>query len=343
MNKKYKLAILIYGNADSGRDALTEEKYRDLATELIKSGFDVKSVLYNDSLADELAKVLPGFDVILVWVNPVEQGSDRKKLDALLSDVAASGSIVSTHPDVIDKIGTKEILYKSRTMDWGGDVELYSSFDDFQKRFPETLASHGVRILKKCRGNGGNGVYKIALLDPGNEVMVTHAIEAKNPKVLPLSHLLNEFRIYFDSNGIVIDQEWNKHTLNGMVRCYVSGTKVAGFGYQEVNALYELNDNPQISFTPASKRYYFTENCGFFSDLGEIMESKWIPELQIKQSIAEERMPVIWDADFFINNTTSDTIASKYTLCEINVSSVSPFPPSAIKFIVEEVKSRLNQ
>jgi hypothetical protein len=73
------------------------------------------------------------------------------------------------------------------------------------------------------------------------------------------------------------------------------------------------------------------------------METSWVPQLQRNQTIANEMMPVIWDADFFINTVNSDTPVGKYTLCEINVSCVSPFPPSAIPFIVAEVRNRLSQ
>jgi len=89
------------------------------------------------------------------------------------------------------------------------------------------------------------------------------------------------------------------------------------------------------------KRYYFTENCGLFSDLREIMENNWVPRLQQTQSITNEMMPVIWDADFFINQVNSNDAVGKYSLCEINVSCVSPFPPSAVKFIVKEVSDRI--
>jgi len=127
-----------------------------------------------------------------------------------------------------------------------------------------------------------------------------------------------------------------------MVRCYLSGIKVAGFGYQEINALYELNNNPAVAHVPPSKRYYFTEHCGLFRDLKEIMEHHWVPQLQRSLSIPQNMMPVIWDADFFINDISNPNTEEKYTLCEINVSCVSPFPPSAIKFIVNEVRDRLN-
>ena len=78
-----------------------------------------------------------------------------------------------------------------------------------------------------------------------------------------------------------------------------------------------------------------------FNDLKIIMETNWVPQLQEKLSISKSRMPVIWDADFFINGDNAESVDRKYTLCEINVSSVSPFPPSAIKFIVNEVGIRL--
>ena len=119
-----------------------------------------------------------------------------------------------------------------------------------------------------------------------------------------------------------------------MVRCYLTGTKVSGFGYQEVNALYP-NKKP-------GKRYYFSEECGLFRDLREIMENKWVPELQQITGTQNEMMPVIWDADFFINSINTKKTNEKYTLCEINVSCVSPFPESAIPYIVQEVRKKID-
>jgi hypothetical protein len=55
-------------------------------------------------------------DAVLVWVDPIVRGQDRRVLDALLRDVAASGVVVSAHPDVIDAMGTKEILYRTKDL-----------------------------------------------------------------------------------------------------------------------------------------------------------------------------------------------------------------------------------
>jgi len=118
-----------------------------------------------------------------------------------------------------------------------------------------------------------------------------------------------------------------------MVRCYLTGTKVSGFGYQEINALYPKK-------TP-SQRYYFSEDCGLFSDLRKVMENDWVSRLQQITGVKNDMLPVIWDADFFINNVNTENTGKKYSLCEINTSSVSPFPDSAIPFVVDEVGKRL--
>jgi hypothetical protein len=53
-------------------------------------------------------------------------------------------------------------------------------------------------------------------------------------------------------------------------------------------------------------------------------------------------LPVIWDADFFINKINTENTSEKYSLCEINVSCVSPFPESSIPYIAEEIRKRIS-
>src|SRR4030095_1140418 len=130
--KKYSIALMIFGEPGSTRNAVTEEKYRKLAAHFIEKGFDVDSVLYNDTISEKLAKELPRYNAILVWVNPIEQQGDRKILDALLMKLSVQGCFVSAHPDTILKMGTKEILFRTRKMGFGGDIKLYHSFDDFK-------------------------------------------------------------------------------------------------------------------------------------------------------------------------------------------------------------------
>jgi uncharacterized protein DUF6815 len=328
------IALMFFGEPGSARNALTEEKYKKLAAHFKEREFHVDSVLYHDSKSGELANKLINYKAILVWVNPVEQGHDRKILDALLSDLAARGCFVSAHPETILKLGTKEILYRVKETEFGGDIKLYRSFEDFRQNFFSLKESTGLRILKPYRGNGGNGVFKIDATGYGNnEIVVTHAKGGNEEKVLTIDNFFTAFQPYFTTNDMLIDQQWNQNIINGMVRCYLTGAKVSGFGYQEINALY-----PKKS---PSQRYYFSEDCGLFGDLKSIMENKWVPQLQQITGIKSERLPVIWDADFFINTINTNETAKKYSLCEINTSSVSPFPESSIPYIVEDVRNRL--
>jgi hypothetical protein len=317
--KNISIAVLIFGEPGSTRNALEDEKYKNLAFAIQEKGIDISSVIYNDTITDQLSTELLKYDAILVWVNPVEQGNNRNKLDALLIKLSDSGCFVSAHPDVILKIGTKDVLYKTREMECGGDVKLYHSFEDFKERF---LAAPAIRILKQYRGNGGEGVFKIGATNfKHNKITVIHAKKGEEERTLSADDFFQEFKTYFNDGGILIDQPWNEHIINGMVRCYLTGTKVSGFGYQEVNALYP-NKKP-------GKRFYF-------------MENKWVPELQQITGTETEMMPVIWDADFFINSINTEKTNEKYTLCEINVSCVSPFPESAIPYMVEEVRNKID-
>src|SRR5262245_35345651 len=143
------IALMIYGEPGSSKNALTEEKYKKLAAHFTEKGFAVDSVLYHDSICRKLENDLLNFASILVWVNPIEQGTSRKHLDALLNRLAKD-RFVSAHPDTILRIGTKEILYKIRDTDFGGDTKLYDSFRDFKERFFDR--SQTIRILKQYRG-----------------------------------------------------------------------------------------------------------------------------------------------------------------------------------------------
>jgi hypothetical protein len=69
------------------------------------------------------------------------------------------------------------------------------------------------------------------------------------------------------------------------------------------------------------------------------MESEWTPQMMQLLDIDAESLPIIWDADFLYgprDATGQDT----YVLCEINVSSVFPFPEQAAPEIARLAKAR---
>src|SRR4029077_10183369 len=103
-------------------------------------------------------------DGVLVWVDPIHQGKNRTALDAMLRDVAVRGPWVSAHPDVILKMGVKEVLYRTKHLGWGTDTQLYRTMAEFADAFPSRLQSAGSRVVKRNRGNGGIGVWKVELV-----------------------------------------------------------------------------------------------------------------------------------------------------------------------------------
>ncbi len=56
--------------------------------------------------------------------------------------------------------------------------------------------------------------------------------------------------------------------------------------------------------------------------------------------LAHSELPLLWDCDFMLGERAQQE-AERYVLCEINVSSVSPFPPAAIGPLVAAVRRRL--
>ena len=93
-------------------------------------------------------------DGVLVWVNPIQDGRDRSVLDTILREAAAAGVFVSGHPDVIARLGTKEVLHTTRDIGWGCDTRLYRSAGEMRQELPARL-SGGARVLKQLRGHSG--------------------------------------------------------------------------------------------------------------------------------------------------------------------------------------------
>jgi hypothetical protein len=114
-----RVALLWRGD-DAARHVTPEtSRFSAIFRALADVGVDAKPVVYEDDVLDAVRAQLATLDGVLVWVNPIHEGRDRAHLDALLREVAARGVWVSAHPHVILKMGTKEVLHRTRTMSWG--------------------------------------------------------------------------------------------------------------------------------------------------------------------------------------------------------------------------------
>ena len=118
-----------------------------------------------------------------------------------------------------------------------------------------------------------------------------------------------------------------------MIRCYVVGDRVGGFGHQEINALHPHTTQP-------GPRLYYPPNDPRLQAIKEKMETEWIGELCELLGIESARLPIIWDADFLFGPRTA-TGDDTFVLCEINVSSVYPFPDSALVPLARLTRERI--
>ena len=112
-----QIAIVYPGDSEVRRLATRENnRFAAVFAAFAQRGVDAQPAVYNLEQADELREQLLKLDGALVWVNPIQDGHSRAPLDALLREVAGAGVFVSTHPDVIMKLGTKDVLVDTREM-----------------------------------------------------------------------------------------------------------------------------------------------------------------------------------------------------------------------------------
>src|SRR5215831_102961 len=233
-----RIAILWRGDKATRRSATPEtSRFKAVFAALADVAIDAEPVVYEDDVLDAVREQLAAFDGVLVWVNPIHEGRNRANLDALLREVAAGGVWVSAHPDVILKMGTKEVLHRTRMMSWDCDTALYRTVEEMRVELPLRLAA-GARVIKRNRGNGGQGVWKVEpLASPRNRPMVRVLEAAKDAsEEVALDEFLERCIEYFE-DGCVIDQPFQARLSEGVVRCYMAGDRCAGFGYHKVKAL----------------------------------------------------------------------------------------------------------
>jgi hypothetical protein len=326
---------LLYPGDREARDRAdpAASRFAALFDAFAAAGIAAEPAAWNDDVADAVAAQLRRVQAVLVWCNPIEGGRRRDRLDAVLREAAAHGTFVSAHPEAVLRLGTKDVLFETRDLPFGSDVARVGSLAQLRAELPQRL-NRGPRVLKQHRGHSGIGVWRVEAASP-ERLRVRHAQRGSAERDMGLSELLATLAPYFEApaGGHMIDQAWQPRLSEGMVRAYLVGQDVAGFGHQAVNALHP--DEPQ-----AGPRLYHGPDLPQFKGLRRRLESGWIRMLRERVGLAAEHLPLLWDCDFMFGEP-SESDPERYVLCEINVSSVSPFPPSCIAPLVEAVAHRL--
>lgn len=343
-----QIAIVYPGDCEVRRLATPENnRHAALFAAFAALGVQAHPAVYNRAQANDLREQLLHMDGALVWVNPIEAGESREPLDAVLREVAAAGVFVSTHPDVIMKLGTKDVLVDTRGMGWGSDVHRLDTLAQLRAEVGSRVLSGAARVLKQWRGHSGIGVWRVQRLDrehpfgSRSQVRVRHAQRGSTESAMTFDEFVALMEPYFENGGHMIDQAWQPRMTEGMVRCYLVEGRVAGFGLQAVNALYPMPVGTASGSAPApSSRLYYAADLPHLQSLKRRLEDDWVPDLRHRLGIAHDGLPLLWDCDFLPGEATGSD-EEGFVLCEINVSSVAPFPDAAITPLVEATLRRL--
>ena len=337
-NVAVRIGLLWRADGDAGAAwAKVEERLGPLVAALRALLVVIEHVPYADDAVDDVRAQLLACDVVMVWVNPIQDGQNRAVLDALLREVSDSGVLVSAHPDTILKLGTKEVLYHARGLEWGSDVELYQTADDFLRRFPSRLATYGQLVVKQARGNGGNGVWKVDLprrptthdpIDSDTPVIVRDArVTDGSSEQMVLGEFLALAGRCFGWSSCLIDQPFQDRLAEGMLRCYFSRDQVVGFARQWPRRGLLAPEQARAAAS-ASATVMEAAEASAYQVLRQEAETRWLPALLNVLELDARALPLIWDADFLFGPPTASG-EDTYVLCEINTSAVWPFPPTA--------------
>ena len=340
-------------------------------------------VSYSDAGAVDVEKVLGSYNGVICWVDPVSAsaGGDEESradctgngggLDQMLRRIAAKGIHVSAHPDIIQTMGTKKVLFDTRNEPWGAPRTLYyKTATDLRQNLGQSLSSdvNKCRVLKMERGSGGRGVWRCDVIDHNQSnnttssmsLRVQHAGDDIVEEVVPLETMLNrlEHRMAVTGGGIV-DMPFLPRVGEGIVRCYMFRDRCAGILHQlpisdaasvsHPNLNVSHSGRLQTAGLPEGKRVH-PPNAPAYQDLVRTLETDWVPRLvrllpatQIsgfdQTNIAHDVLPVVWDIDFIARSPPppeqKDLGTSGYVLCEINCSCV--FPSSLIEEMAKEI------
>src|SRR5215510_485970 len=352
---RYRVAIVFPADPERRHETrLEDSRFARTAAALAEKGIEVEAAPYVSDAVEQLREQLMRVDGVLVWINPIVDGRDRTDLNKVLADVAASGVFVSAHPDVIAKMGTKDVLFRTRSMGWGSDTRHYPTLAAMHKELPESLATGEARVLKQARGHSGDGVWKVELADhagtstasgvaPQADVRVRHAKRGSVETTMSLAAFIAQCKPYFSRGDGMIDQIYQRRLPDGMVRCYLVRDRVAGFGEQLVNALYPAEPGARANSAPQpGPRLYYPPTRSDFQRLKDKLEQEWLDQLCDIVGVAKPQLPILWDADFLYGEKDASG-ADTYVLCEINVSSVYPFPDDALGPLATETRAQIER
>jgi hypothetical protein len=111
-------------------------------------------------------------------------------------------------------------------------------------------------------------------------VRVRHAKRGSLETTMSLAAFMAQCEPYFVPGDGMIDQTYQRRLPEGMVRCYLVRDRVAGFGEQQVNALYPVEPGASVTSAPQpGPRLCYPPTRSDFQRLKDRLEREWLERI----------------------------------------------------------------
>jgi len=234
---------------------------------------------------------LLGCDGVLVWVNPISEGQNRTMLDALLREVAARGVWVSAHPDVILKMGVKEVLHRTKHLGWGTDTHLYRAVQAFREELQPFKNADGASSTLSV---GVAIVHHLSLL---NEALEQARAAEKAAKGVPGKNALAIKLCKRGGETYTISGHWNNLDLYlaQLITAYRLNRIPKGLPYDVRDSLLRLTALRDDEDTSALIAVIKDDTKRILKRKLQVPQRKRHPETLALLRLLESRIGIAWD------------------------------------------------
>src|SRR4051794_41921705 len=111
-----RVALLWRGDEAARRSAAPgTSRFKAVFAALAEAGVEAEPAVYEDDVLEAVRAQLAAVDGVLVWVNPIHEGRNRSRLDALLREAAAGAFWERDRPPPVLPGAAKKVLDRHRT------------------------------------------------------------------------------------------------------------------------------------------------------------------------------------------------------------------------------------
>lgn len=322
----YIILIEVRGGVDKG----TSEKIRiarkghrpdtiPICNEIIKLGWGSLPIYYSDNTYQLVLSFLSQKFIqgVIVRINPGQvSGVTNSKWEKLVADISNRGVRVMTTPDVMKKMGAKDVLGKIGHLNCGlEDTKVYYTIQEWEQHFPKTLDR--TRVVKQNRGSSGEGIWVVNVIDKTTPITNDSLLEIREAvdnhrETTTLRDFLKFCHKYLlGKDGLIVNQRYCPRIIEGEIRLNMIGDKVEAIVHKKPVA-------GGISATLSSGAHYtqYPPDDPKFNKLITLWD-KDKKNLMNALGLGESPLPLIWTADFIYGDDDESFIIG-----EINCSCV---------------------